>query len=76
VARPRGKALNSEDRPAVTTKEAAWLLNRRPQTLRKWACYGTGPIQPIRGHARLLWAVGDIQRLLKFLSIEKRKVKK
>jgi len=69
----KATALNNETRPAVTTKEAARLLGRRPQTLRKWACYGEGPIRPIRGQARLLWSVEDIRKLLKFLDAEKQK---
>jgi len=69
----KATALRNETRLAVTTKEAARLLCRRPQTLRKWACYGEGPIQPIRGQARLLWPVEDIRKLLKFLDAEKQK---
>ena len=51
-------------RTAVTTAEAAHLLNRRPQTLRMWACMENGPIRPIRVHGRLGWRISDIQRLL------------
>jgi hypothetical protein len=72
----KATALKNETRLAVTTKEAARLLGRRPQTLRKWACYDEGPIRPIRGQSRrsrLLWSVEDIRRLLKFLDAEKQK---
>jgi hypothetical protein len=31
-----------EVRKAVSTAEAALLLNRKPQTLRKWACHENG----------------------------------
>lgn len=48
----------------VSTAEAARALNRKSQTLRRWACYGSGPIQPLRIHGRLGWRVADIRRLL------------
>jgi len=48
----------------LTTEQAAAAINRRPQTLRKWACFGSGPIQPIRIHGRLGWRVADIRRLI------------
>lgn len=48
----------------VTTSVAAKLLNRRPQTLRKWACLENGPIRPIRIYGRLAWRVDDLQNLL------------
>lgn len=51
-------------RQVVTTAEAAALLNREPQTLRKWACLENGPIRPIRINGRLAWDVADIKRLL------------
>lgn len=48
----------------VTTEEAAAALNRKPQTLRKWACLETGPIRPVRINGRLAWKVSDLQSLL------------
>lgn len=51
-------------RPALTTKEAARLLNRAPQTLRVWAMYESGPILPQRINGRLLWATEDIMKLV------------
>jgi hypothetical protein len=48
----------------LTTEEAAAALNRKPQTLRKWACLENGPIRPIRICGRLAWRISDIQRLL------------
>jgi len=68
---PRPRKLDIE--LTVTTKEAARLLDRRPQTHRKWACYGGGPIEPIRSHGRLLWALEDIERLRKFRNAERQK---
>lgn len=48
----------------VPTDQAAALINRRPQTLRKWACLECGPIRPIRIHGRLAWKLDDLKRLL------------
>lgn len=46
------------------TSEAARHLNRRPQTLRKWAFLDSGPIRPIRINGRLAWRVSDLEMLL------------
>ena len=56
--------LCSETRPTVETSVAAHYLNRKEQTLRYWACYGLGPIQPLRINRRLHWRVSDIKNLL------------
>lgn len=48
----------------LPTDEAARAINRKPQTLRKWACLENGPIRPVRIHGRLAWRVADLQRLL------------
>lgn len=48
----------------LSTKDAAAVLTRQPQTLRIWACYENGPIRPVRIHGRLCWRVQDIQALL------------
>lgn len=53
------------DRPTLSTKEAAYLLNRAPQTLRVWATYENGPIRPRRVNRRLLWATEDVMQLIK-----------
>ncbi|WP_250519622.1 helix-turn-helix domain-containing protein [Caballeronia sp. NCTM1] len=54
------------DLPAVLpTDEAAAAINRKPQTLRKWACLENGPIRPIRINGRLAWRVADLQSLLR-----------
>lgn len=51
--------------PAVLpTLEAATFINRRPQTLRKWACLEIGPIRPVRINGRLAWRVEDLRALL------------
>lgn len=52
-------------KPTLTTKEAAHLLNRAPQTLRVWATYENGPVRPQRVNGRLLWATEEIVKLLK-----------
>jgi hypothetical protein len=48
----------------VDTEDAATLLGKEPQTLRRWACEGSGPVRPSRVNGRLRWSVADIQRLL------------
>ena len=48
----------------LNTRQAAKILNRQPQTLRKWAIYQNGPIQPIRVNRRLLWLLADLQRAI------------
>ena len=51
-------------RPTVETAAAAFYLNRRPQTLRIYACQENGPLRPIRVHGRLHWKTDDLRRLL------------
>ena len=48
----------------VDTNEAAETLNRKPQTLRKWACLENGPLIPLRINGRLAWRVDDLRALL------------
>jgi hypothetical protein len=50
--------------PTVPTDTAAHYLNRRPQTLRAWACLENGPLRPIRINGRLAWSVAEIKALL------------
>lgn len=54
-----------EYRLLATTNEAAHLMCLRPQTLRKWAMNGSGPIQPIKIGNRLRWRLADIEGLCK-----------
>lgn len=49
--------------PIVNTVAAAYYLNRSPQTLRLWACKGTGPVKPIHINGRLGWRVEDLRRI-------------
>lgn len=50
--------------PAIPTNQAAFYLNRKPQTMRSWACLENGAIRPIRINGRLAWPVSDIRKLL------------
>ena len=61
---PSFPALESVTRPVVDTAAAAYYLNRRPQTLRGWACLENGPLRPTRVHGRLAWHVADIRKIL------------
>lgn len=59
--------LSQFDLPEVlTTERASAYINRKPQTLRKWACLDNAPsgIRPIRINGRLAWKVSDLQKLL------------
>ncbi len=52
--------------PTVDTSAAAYYLNRRPQTLRGWACTETWPagLRPVRLNGRLAWPVAGIRAVL------------
>jgi hypothetical protein len=56
--------LALETRSAIPTDAAAHHLNRKPQTLRSWACLENGAIRPIRINGRLAWRVADIKAVL------------
>ena len=58
--------LELVNRPAVDTAAAAHYLNRRPQTLRGWACAETFPdgLRPVRVNGRLCWPVAGIKAAL------------
>lgn len=49
----------------LTTAEAAAALNRKPQTLRKWAFQNRGAVQPVRINGRLAWPAAAIADLLR-----------
>lgn len=57
-------SLEALTKPTVDTTSAAFYLNRRPQTLRMWACLENGPIRPLRVNGRLAWPIKDIKRML------------
>lgn len=46
----------------LTTNEVVCVINRRPQTLRRWVCLEDGPIRPIRINGRLAWRVRNQYR--------------
>ena len=64
LASPEYPPLEQVTRPAVETGAAAYYLNRRPQTLRGWACMENGPIRPRRINGRLSWPVSEIKALV------------
>jgi len=51
-------------RTHLNTNEAANSIDHRPQTLRKWATYQTGPIKPVKVGRRLLWPIESLNKLL------------
>jgi len=61
---PTYPPLESVTQPAIPTNQAAYYLNRRPQTLRAWSCLENGAIRPVRINGRLSWKVSDIRAIL------------
>lgn len=55
--------LEHVTKPNLTTGEAAYYLNRRPQTLRGWACLENGPLRPIRIGGLLAWSTATVKAL-------------
>ncbi len=55
--------LEQVTRPNLKTEEAAHYLNRRPQTLRAWACLENGPLRPRRIAGLLAWSTAEIKAL-------------
>lgn len=62
--KPPPPTLDTITTNLVNTDLAAFYLNRTPQTLRVWACKGTGPLQPIRVNGRLGWPVDEIRKIV------------
>lgn len=58
--------LNLETRPRIPTEQAAYYLNRRPQTLRWWACYDMLPpgLDVKRINGRLAWSADSLREVL------------
>lgn len=50
--------------PTVDTETAAYYLDRKPGTLRLWACKGTGAVTPKNVNGRLAWPVAKIREAL------------
>lgn len=63
-AAPKYPPLEAENRPTVPTKQAAYYLDRQPQTCRSWACTESGPIRPLRINGRLAWPTSELKKLL------------
>lgn len=55
--------LEQVTRPNLKTEEAAFYLNRRPQTLRTWACLENGPLRPRRISGLLAWNTNEVKAL-------------
>lgn len=55
--------LEQVTRPNLTTAETAYYLNRRPQTLRGWACLENGPLRPTRIGGLLAWNTTTVKTL-------------
>ena len=55
--------LEQVTRPNLTTAETAFYLNRKPQTLRAWACLENGPIRPRRVGGLLAWNTSEVKAL-------------
>ena len=55
--------LEQVNKPNLKTEEAAHYLNRRPQTLRAWACLENGPLRPKRIHGLLAWNTAEVKAL-------------
>lgn len=55
--------LEQVTRPNLTTAETAYYLNRRPQTLRGWACLENGPLRPRRIGGLLAWNTTEVKAL-------------
>lgn len=58
----------------LTTEEAAAVLRRKPQTLRKWSFEEGGPLRPLHtgDGAPLLWRRSDIESFINGGSPEER----
>ena len=57
--------LEQVTRPTVPTDQAAYYLNRQPQSMRAWSCLQpAGAIRPIKVCGRLAWPVAAIRALL------------
>ena len=61
---PKFPPLNQVTSPTVSTAAAAYYLNRKPQTLRAWACLEKGALRPVRVYGRLAWSVNCIRNLV------------
>ena len=51
-------------KPNLTTAEAAYYLNRRPQTLRIWAMSESGALRSLRINGRLAWPLEKLRQVV------------
>lgn len=56
--------LDQVTKPALSTDEASYYLNRATQTLREWHSLGTGLVRARRVGARLAWPTAEVKRVL------------
>ena len=61
---PLDLAAVAAGRLVLPTIDAARVMGKQAQTLRKWASAENGPIRPVRINGRLGWRVADIATLL------------
>lgn len=50
--------------PTVSTDQAAYYLNRKPETLRKYAKMDKPPIRPLRLGRQYLFRTADIKAII------------
>ena len=55
--------LEQVTKPKLPTSETAYYLDRRPQTLRGWACLENGPMRPRRIGGLLAWPTSEVKAL-------------
>ena len=63
LSEQRFTPLEQVTKPNLTTAETAYYLNRRPQTLRGWACLEVGPLRPTRIGGLLAWNTAIVKAL-------------
>lgn len=57
--------ISEVTRSILTTEEAAFYLNRKPQTLRIWAMKKSkAPIKPVNIFGRLGWKTDEVRSLI------------
>lgn len=56
--------LLQSGRTLISTDEAASILNLKPQTLYRWACYQCGPVSSVHVGRSLKWRLNDIASLV------------
>lgn len=56
--------LQKAGRTLLTTEEVAAILNMRPQTIYKWSCYQSGPLQSVRVGRSVKWRLCDVVKLV------------